>query len=284
MSACDLLPLRGALALAWALAACSPSTPVVRVDEVLLNAPGALDARAQDRDAIRLGVLDRLRGDTSVRVVPTGENATHAVQLDFAALDARVPQWTVRVRLVAKRGGGDYAAWATGAPTSDLAGAVLGLFERAWDLVGRQRALDVVRDARLQDELHGEYEPQVRAFIVERLGERRVKSAVEPLSRLLSEEKHEEVRLRAVGALVAIGDRRAVEPMIELTSRKDPAFVIPLIFALAQLGGATVEGYLVTVASGHPDESVRRAAADALGELSRAAARDERLTAPPGSN
>ena len=45
------------------------------------------------------------------------------------------------------------------------------------------------------------------------------------------------VALRAVGALVAIGDRRAVEPLIEMTRKRPPQLVAQVLYALASLGG-----------------------------------------------
>jgi len=77
------------------------------------------------------------------------------------------------------------------------------------------------------------------------------------------------VALRAVGALVAIGDRRAVDPLIEMTRKAKPQVTVQILYALATLGGPTAEAYLYTLESGGPDDEVRRAATDALLELRR---------------
>jgi len=72
-----------------------------------------------------------------------------------------------------------------------------------------------------------------------------------------------------VGALVAIGDRRAVEPLIEMTRKRPPQLVAQVLYALASLGGPTAEAFLYTLESGAPDDEVRHAATDALAELRR---------------
>ena len=70
-------------------------------------------------------------------------------------------------------------------------------------------------------------------------------------------------------ALVAIGDRRAVEPLIEMTRKRPPQLVAQVLYALASLGGPTAEAFLYTLESGAPDDEVRHAATDALAELRR---------------
>jgi len=72
-----------------------------------------------------------------------------------------------------------------------------------------------------------------------------------------------------VGALVAIGDRRAVDPLIEMTRKRPPQVVTQVLYALASLGGPTAEAFLYTLESGATDDEVRRAATDALAELRR---------------
>ncbi|MEZ4271670.1 MAG: hypothetical protein R3C68_09635 [Myxococcota bacterium] len=71
---------------------------------------------------------------------------------------------------------------------------------------------------------------------------------------------------------MAIGDRTAVEPLIDLTKRKDAGFVLQIV-ALA-LAERNAEGFLVTLASGHPSEDVQRGAKDALDELRRRSGAD----------
>ena len=74
---------------------------------------------------------------------------------------------------------------------------------------------------------------------------------------------------RATGALIAIGDRRAVGPLIEMTRHRHPDDVGPILYAIASLGGAEAEAFLFTLESGAPDEETRRAARGAYEDLIR---------------
>jgi HEAT repeat protein len=67
-----------------------------------------------------------------------------------------------------------------------------------------------------------------------------------------------------VGALAQIGDARAVGPLIDAAQRGDPGFTARVARVVGDIGGAEAEGYLLTLASGHPDARVRRAAREAL--------------------
>jgi HEAT repeat protein len=98
------------------------------------------------------------------------------------------------------------------------------------------------------------------------LADRRSPAAVPQLILRLQDE-NDDVARRAVGALVAIGDRRAVRPLIEMTKKRRPEQVRPIVYALGSLGGSEAEAFLFTLESGSPDEEVGRAAHDALADL-----------------
>jgi hypothetical protein len=108
---------------------------------------------------------------------------------------------------------------------------------------------------------------RVRDFAVRLAGARKIKDLVPVLAKRLSDEPESELVLRIVGALVQIGDDRAVTPLVELTKRKHPIFINQIVFAVAQIGGQEAEAYLDTLAQGHPSDQVRAAARDALQEL-----------------
>jgi hypothetical protein len=108
---------------------------------------------------------------------------------------------------------------------------------------------------------------RLRDFSIRLAGARRMKDLVPALSARLQEEPEPELILRIVGALVQIGDSRAVSPLVELTKRKHPIFINQIVFAVAQIGGQEAEAYLDTMAQGHPSEQVRHAAREALDEL-----------------
>jgi HEAT repeats len=132
----------------------------------------------------------------------------------------------------------------------------------AWQLESRRKTDDeLARDLNDPD-------PRVRDYAIRALADRRSPAVVPQLIARL-EDDNPAVALRAVGALVAIGDRRAVEPLIEMTRKRPPQLVAQVLYALASLGGPTAEAFLYTLESGAPDDEVRHAATDALAELRR---------------
>jgi hypothetical protein len=101
-------------------------------------------------------------------------------------------------------------------------------------------------------------------------GERKLKNAVPPLVEIVKNEDEDQgAVLKAIGALVAIGDDRAVGALIDAGRRRSNAYLNQILFAVAALGGKEAEAYLFTVANGHADPEVRKNANDALEELSR---------------
>ena len=109
-------------------------------------------------------------------------------------------------------------------------------------------------------------DPRLRDYAIRVLADRRSPAAVPNLVLRLQDE-NDDVARRAVGALVAIGDRRAVRPLIEMTRKRRPEQVRPILYALGSLGGGEAEAFLFTLESGSPDEEVRRAARDAFADL-----------------
>jgi len=109
-------------------------------------------------------------------------------------------------------------------------------------------------------------DPRVRDYSVRVLAERKNPAAVPALIEKLKDPDRE-VAMRAVGALGALGDPRAVAPLIDMSQTRDPKFVVALVDVLATIGGRDAEAYLFTVASGHPDDEVRQAAQAAQDRL-----------------
>jgi hypothetical protein len=110
-------------------------------------------------------------------------------------------------------------------------------------------------------------DPRVREQAIRVLGERRSRDAV-PV--LLARLKEEEPRLahRILGALAQIGDERAVPTLIEVSRSGDAALTARLARYIGDIGGSEAEGYLLTLASGHADRRVRKAAREALDDMS----------------
>lgn len=76
-----------------------------------------------------------------------------------------------------------------------------------------------------------------------------------------------DVRERAVGALIALGDPRAVKPIADATATTDVPFVLIAIEAAGSLGGDEAESFLEFLAGGHSDAEVRTAAERALARV-----------------
>jgi hypothetical protein len=107
---------------------------------------------------------------------------------------------------------------------------------------------------------------RVRDCAVRQLADRHNPAAVPALIDRLKDPDRQVV-LRAVGALEALRDQRAVKPLIELTERQDPAFVAQVAYVIGSIGGSEAEAFLYTLQNGSTDAQVRVAAAEASAEL-----------------
>jgi len=220
--------------------------------------------------AVREGATARVRLDLeSARRLAGGEGAAADVQL-VLELTAASPEGEPE-RTVSE--GAGRAASAADAGTE--ANARLAAFERALrgalDDAARGLAWQLESRRKTDDELSrdlADVDSRVRDYAIRALADRRSPAVVPQLIARL-EDDNPAVALRAVGALVAIGDRRAVEPLIEMTRKRPPQLVAQVLYALASLGGSTAEAFLYTLESGAPDDEVRRAANEALAELRR---------------
>jgi hypothetical protein len=77
----------------------------------------------------------------------------------------------------------------------------------------------------------------------------------------------EVVRNRALTALVALGDRRAVDALARRAKFDDHDFMHMVIEAVSALGGDDARDYLEFIASGHPERSIRKRAGEGLERL-----------------
>jgi hypothetical protein len=201
-----------------------------------------------------------------VRAVPTGAGA-------------RRVELGAELELVPVRGPGDPVreagrvsrVFAEVGAASAWRHALTGAAERAAQGLALAFAAEEKPRAALLADLDAD-ESRARAHAARVLGARRDPAAVSPLLERLDDD-HPDVVERAVGALARIGDPRAVAPLIELSRRSDPGAAARLARIVGSIGGAEAEGYLLTIEAGHPDPQLRRAAREALGEMS---ARDAR--------
>jgi len=131
-------------------------------------------------------------------------------------------------------------------------------------------ALDLADRARSVKELVGDLvakEATVREHAVAALGRRGDRQAVPALMARLSDPDPAVVE-RAVGALDELRDPRSVPALIELARHREGAYLAGLARILGDIGGPEARAWLLTMASGHPDEAVRAAAAAALSDMS----------------
>jgi hypothetical protein len=100
------------------------------------------------------------------------------------------------------------------------------------------------------------------------VGERKLRDEVPTLLRLLSD-PDERTRDAALGALIALGDRRAVSELTRTRSLRDRHEMRKIIEAIAILGGQEADQYLSFVAATHDDDEIRAAAAAARARMER---------------
>ena len=106
--------------------------------------------------------------------------------------------------------------------------------------------------------------PDQRLFALDEIARRRVRELIPALIDALPKEDTPEVELRMVGVAGELRDPRLAKPLIELTRLRDPAFVIQIVYALAQIRSDEAAAFLVTVGSGHASYEVRQAAKQVL--------------------
>jgi hypothetical protein len=103
---------------------------------------------------------------------------------------------------------------------------------------------------------------ELRDEAIRAAGERKLQDEAPALLRLL-DDPDERTRDAALGALIAIGDRRAVSVLTRSRSLRDRREMRKIIEAVAILGGQEADDYLSFVAASHDDDDIRAAAATA---------------------
>ena len=144
------------------------------------------------------------------------------------------------------------------------------LLDAVLDDIIYQAGLAVADGETLGKELRKATDLQRLVPAVEIAGRRKLSETLPALIALL-DHKEQTVSHSAVGALVALGDRRAVPPLTRLSKFSDTARLARILDAIASLGGDEAVSYLEFVASGHEDEDIRFMATEALERMKRLA-------------
>lgn len=228
--------------------------------------PGEQPPRAAKRCRATVALLDARSGMQPVPDGPPESAAPRidvAVELELSFIEGQetmreAARWSEAVKEGEKPGAALHLAIA-GASRKAASALALGLAE-----VGKPDA-ELIRDLEAGD-------ARLRDHAVRVLAARKSPAAVPALVARLRDPDPEVVE-RAVGALAEIRDPRAVEPLIELTQRREGPFVAQLVRIIGDIGGSEAEAFLGTLAAGHPEAVVRDAAREALDEARRRASR-----------
>jgi hypothetical protein len=111
---------------------------------------------------------------------------------------------------------------------------------------------------------------ELRLEAIRSIGDRRLTSEAPKLLALL-DDPDEPTRDAALGALIALGDRRAVTALTRSRSLRDRRELSKIIEAISILGGQEADDYLSFVAGSHEDEAIRAEASEARARLERRA-------------
>jgi hypothetical protein len=239
---------------------------------VRVRADVAIDgAEVEDKGVARAAV--RLRFDTRP------SDAPGAIEEDLVGEGEQVYPIHARPEAAKARGmkarGAKAPAAAGGAPSSPSADDKRALFERLTLRV----AGDLIDSFAAREKLATAPESAIRAALradggdlqeqaIRVAGERKLRDEVPALLDLL-ENPNESVRDAALGALIQIGDRRAVSALTKSRSLHDRREMRKIIEAIATLGGDEALDYLSFVAASHDDEEIRALAAAAKQRLER---------------
>ncbi|HLK88825.1 MAG TPA: HEAT repeat domain-containing protein [Polyangia bacterium] len=109
---------------------------------------------------------------------------------------------------------------------------------------------------------------ELRDEAIRAVGERKLRDEAPRLLKLLNDPE-ERTRDAALGALIALGDRRAVSELTRTRSLRDRREMRKIIEAISILGGEEADQYLSFVAATHDDDEIRAEAAAARARLER---------------
>jgi HEAT repeat protein len=109
---------------------------------------------------------------------------------------------------------------------------------------------------------------ELREEAIRAVGERQLRDEAPTLLKMLGDDE-ETIRDAALGALIALRDRRAVTELTRTRSLRDRREMRKIIEAISILGGQEAEEYLSFVAATHDDDEIRAEATAARTRLLR---------------
>jgi len=112
---------------------------------------------------------------------------------------------------------------------------------------------------------------ELREEAIRAAGERQLRDEVPTLLKLLGDQD-ETVRDAALGALIAMRERRAVHELTQSRSLRDRREMRKIIEAISVIGGQEADEYLSFIAATHDDDEIRADAAAARARMQRRAA------------
>lgn len=275
--------LAACAAALWSQGCRAPQRALERLDVQDTPAARRLEAAGLSHDALREAAIAAFgRAPGFVPAERAGARATRLragltveeVEALVSPGGSAVAQVAVTVEL-ARAGGGDAvrAPGRAAEPVGPEPGALRGAVERAARAAIAQAAdgaaLDLAAGDKTVRELVedlGSPDPRLRLRAAGALGERGEPAAVPALVKALGDRDGAVVE-RAVGALAQLRDPRAVPALIALAHRREGPYLATMARILGDIGGDDARAWLLTMASGHPDEVVRGAARQALAEM-----------------
>jgi len=241
----------------------------IELNRVLVNAPVHFDRDPAMRDAIRAMVESSLDQHKQVNWSPgAATEQGHSLELrvgDVVGFQGEQRREVV-VRLIPASGEPPLEAMGFGREPHRLVGSVEHGFRDGWERVLWRNKIKSWSAQRLVALLQATSDKRKLLFLVTRLGEMKALNSVDSLVKMLKAEKDDDIALRLIGSLAQIGDDKAVSSMIATTRLKDEIFVVQVVYAIGGIGGRMAEGFLVTLASGHPSPRVKNAARRMLDE------------------
>jgi hypothetical protein len=274
-------PPRGAaLALALAALACARQPSLAPVGVIVVRttelgqalAEAGIDARTT-LDAARSGL------EEAGLTVDEGARRSYRATVEVISFNSvagprgREAEVLLELRLEQSWAAGPVARQVGSGRAPLSGGGRLGAWREAERAAARMAAQGLALDLRarlkptegLVAELDGG-DPRARERAVRALSARGARSAAVAVAKHVRD-PDPAVAAAAVEALTALKDPGSALALIEAAQGGDAGTTLRLLPVLVEIGGPDVEGYLLTLGSGHADRNVRQAAAEALARL-----------------